>query len=118
VAVVCEPSRGVLTSFVNGAQCSVSSELDPADLWLLGKLVLLGGGKQAQARGADVWGVVLHSWALTADQVLHEFLQTAHRHPLIGGRLVRLQAQIRGRLARNRMASKEGEKEEDGENKK
>jgi len=107
VAVVCEPSRGVLSSFVNGVPCHVSSELDPADLRLQGKLVLLGGGKQAQTRGGDVRGVTLHSWALSAEQVQSEFLKTAHSHPCIGGRLVRLQALVRGRASRKRGAKEE-----------
>ena len=64
VTLVVSPSSGTVTSYVNSKFSHVSSNLDPADLKLNHKIVVLGGGKQAHARGGDVRRLVIHSKAL------------------------------------------------------
>lgn len=101
ILTVCvDPSAGRLRVFVDGEFSHESSGLDPADLRLHHKIVVLGGGKQAHARGGDMRRVVLHSAELSSEAVKAEYWRLAADSPSIGGRLVRFQAIVRGRLMR------------------
>jgi hypothetical protein len=63
VSVVVQPSEAKIATYVNGKLCHISTELDPSELRLHHKLVVLGGGKQAHARGGDIRRVVIHNKA-------------------------------------------------------
>ena len=74
------------------------------------KLVVLGGGRQSDARGGDVRRVVIHNAALdespsagiTNDEIKALFLRLAQANPAIGGRAMRIQAIYRGFIVRRR----------------
>jgi hypothetical protein len=54
VTAVSDPDRGTMQTFVNGKLCHVGTGLDPADIRLLHKFIVFGGGKQALSRGGDL----------------------------------------------------------------
>ena len=80
----------------------MSTDLDPSDLRLHHKVVVLGGGKQAHMRGGDIRRMVIHSDALQGPDVMDVYLRLANDHPGIGGRAVRIQAVYRGYMMRKR----------------
>jgi hypothetical protein len=91
-----DPAARTLSSYVNGDLCHVATDLEPADFRLQHKLVVLGGGKQAHARGGDVRRIMVHNDALDAAGVQSVFSTMATDNPGVGGRLVKLQALYRG----------------------
>ncbi len=80
----------------------MSTDLDPSDLRLHHKVVVLGGGKQAHMRGGDIRRMVIHSDALQGSDVMDVYLRLANDHPGIGGRAVRIQAVYRGYMMRKK----------------
>jgi thiol-disulfide isomerase/thioredoxin len=100
VTVVVQPSLGRLVSYVDGKICHVAEDLDPADLRLQHKLVILGGGKQAHVRGGDVRRLVLHSAAMDEQEVKRMYYALGHDNPAIGGLVTKAQALVRGYLVR------------------
>ena len=121
VTLVVSPSLGTVTSYVNNNFSHVSTNLDPADLKLNHKIVVLGGGKQAHARGGDVRRLVIHSKALDQKGVLAVFSSMASSNPGVGKRITKFQALYRGFMYRkvNKIvkegSSDDKEKEEDNE---
>jgi Ca2+-binding EF-hand superfamily protein len=95
VTVVVQPSQCRLVSYVDGSLCHVAEDLDPADLRLQHKVVVLGGGKMAHVRGGDVRRMVVHSAAMSTDQVRSLYYAVAQENPAIGGLLVKAQALYR-----------------------
>lgn len=87
---------GEVSTYVNGHLCHVSSNLDPADLRLQYKLVVLGGGRQAQNRGGDLRRITIHSKEFSAPEMRNLYYHLAEENPAIGGRLVKIQAAFRG----------------------
>jgi hypothetical protein len=87
---------GVVSTYVNGLLCHESSGLDPADLRLQYKLVVFGGGRQAQNRGGDLRRITIHSKGFDASEMRNLYYQLANENPAIGGRAVRIQAAFRG----------------------
>eukprot|EP01033_Poteriospumella_lacustris_P010457 gene10460-7435_t len=100
ITVVVQPNLGRLVTYVDGKICHVADDLDPADLRLQHKLVVLGGGKQAHIRGGDVRRMVLHSGAMDDAEVRRLYFALAHDNPAIGGLVTKAQALIRGHLVR------------------
>ena len=100
----------------------MATNLDPSDLRLHHKVVVLGGGKQAHMRGGDIRRIVLHSASLHGEDVRDVYHRLANDHPGIGGHAVRIQALYRGRVIRKKWADelkktkpdKEGDEEEEG----
>lgn len=82
--------------------CHKSTDLDPADLRLHHKVVVLGGGKQAHMRGGDIRRLVIHGTALHGADIMDVYHRLAQDHPAIGGRAVRIQAIFRGFIMRKR----------------
>jgi hypothetical protein len=80
--------------------CHKSEELDPSDLRLHHKVVVLGGGKQAHMRGGDVRRIVIHADALYDEAVRSVYHRLANEHPVIGGRAAKIQAVFRGFMMR------------------
>lgn len=78
----------------------VADGLDPVDLRLHHKLVVLGGGKQAHVRGGDIHRLCIHSAALSAEQIQQVYHAIAQQNPALGGRVVRVQAIFRGFMRR------------------
>jgi hypothetical protein len=60
---------GEVRTYVDGEPNSVLTGIEAADLRLQHKLMVLGGGKQAQARGGDVRNMALYSKPLDNVQV-------------------------------------------------
>lgn len=87
---------GVVCTYVNGRLCHMSSQLDPMDLRLQYKLVVLGGGRQAQNRGGDLRRITIHSKEFNAEEMMGLYYHLAADHPGVGGRAVRIQAAFRG----------------------
>jgi hypothetical protein len=96
VTVAVKPEEGEVSTYVNGRICHNASDLDPTDLRLHHKLVVLGGGRQAHSRGGDIRRVVIHSGCLDADAVQSLFFRLANENPAVGGRAVKIQAAYRG----------------------
>ncbi len=96
VSVSVQPMLGILKTYVNGELCHESIDLDPSDIRLQHKVVVLGGGKQAHARGGDVRRLVIHSTALDEAGAKALFANLASENPGVGGRVAKLQALWRG----------------------
>jgi hypothetical protein len=94
--VCVDPNAGSLETYVDGVLCHVSQGLDPIELRLQHKLVVLGGGKQAHVRGGDVFRVRIITAALNARGVMEATTALWAEHPTIGGLMPRLQARWRG----------------------
>lgn len=107
-SIVVSPSAGTVTSYVNGIFCHLSTDLDPSDFKLNHKIVVLGGGKQAHARGGDVRRLVIHSAALDQKSISDVFYSMATCNPGVGRRVAKLQALYRGYIYRK--LNKIGEK--------
>ena len=96
VSVSVKPNTGEVSTYVNGHLCHVSSNLDPADLRLQYKLVVLGGGRQAQNRGGDLRRITIHSKEFSVSEMRQLYYHLAEENPAVGGRLVKIQAAYRG----------------------
>ena len=60
VTISVEPAAGRITTFIDGKRCQVSEGLSSASLRLQHKLVVFGGGKQAETKGGDVRRIIIH----------------------------------------------------------
>ena len=87
---------GEVSTYVNGHLCHISNNLDPADLRLQYKLVVLGGGRQAQNRGGDIRRITIHSTEFNDLEMRSLYYELANENPAIGGRAVKIQAAFRG----------------------
>jgi hypothetical protein len=67
--VAVDSHAGTLTCYVDGVFCNKSQVKDKKDLVLQHKLVVLGGGKQAEARGGGVRRVMIHERPLSAQEI-------------------------------------------------
>jgi hypothetical protein len=104
-----------MTTYINGTLCHQATNLDPSDLRLHHKLVVLGGGKLAHARGGDIRRLCIHSAALNSDAIKEVFLSTADDSPAIGGRALQIQRIYRGFKARKTYLAKKNARETDGD---
>jgi hypothetical protein len=96
VTVVVQPEQNTLRTYINGALCHVASDIDAADLRLQHKLVVFGGGKQAQSRGGDIRRLQLHNSALSNTEIMSVFLMMANDNPGLSNRIALVQAWYRG----------------------
>jgi hypothetical protein len=103
ISIAVKPEEGEMLSYVNGRLCHSASGLDPADLRLHHKLVILGGGRQAHSRGGDIRRVVIHSAYLDASGIESVFKKLANENPVIGGRARVIQSNYRGYLIRKKL---------------
>ena len=111
VTIVVEPSQGTITTYVNHYLCHISQFLDKDDLKLQHKLVVLGGGKKAHAKGGDIRRIVVYNQALSLEAVTSISAQLLTENPGVGKRVAKLQALIRGDLYRTKIEKeKEAEK--------
>ena len=83
--------------------------VDPLLLKLQHKLVVLGGGRQADARGGDVRRLLIHNIALSErstsiGNVKTLYLRLAVEHPGLGGRVAKIQSIYRGFIVRRKRA--------------
>lgn len=69
ITVSVDVKQGIMTTYVDGRLCSQCRELSGANLVLRGKLVVLGGGKQAQAMGGHVRRLLIHNTVLAPSQI-------------------------------------------------
>lgn len=104
VTVSVQPSRGRLSTYVNGSLCSIAEDLDPADLRLQHRIVILGGGKQAHVRGGDIRRVTIHNSSLEGVEVKDLYYTLIDRNPGVGGLWAKVQARVRGFLSRKKNA--------------
>ena len=81
---------------MNGQVCHECTKLDPADLRMQYKLVVLGGGRQAQNRGGDIRRLTIHSKHFNSDEMQNLYYHLSQDNPAVGGRAVRIQAAFRG----------------------
>jgi len=100
VSVVVEPEKCMLSTYVNGKLCHRSTDLEAIDLRLNHKIVVLGGGKQANVRGADIRRLTVHSACLDAENIEKVYFYLANEHPGIGDRILKIQAVYRGFITR------------------
>jgi hypothetical protein len=96
ISISVDPEKNQLTTYVNGKICHHSNDLDAADFRLNHKIVVLGGGKQANVRGGDIRRLTIHSSALDAEHIEKVFVYLANENPSIGGRAVKIQTIFRG----------------------
>jgi WD40 repeat protein len=96
VSVVVQPTQGRVRTFINGVPCSVCTDLETEDLTLQHRIIVFGGGKQAQSRGGDIRRIAIHGAALEDAEIMNLFLKLAQENPALGQRLVRVQARYRG----------------------
>lgn len=125
ITVSVRPLEGSMCSFIDGNLCHTFSghNIDVNNLKLQHKLTALGGGRQAEARGADIRRLVIHDRALggechavrgdyksdrrsiasiSALPLDWLYVCMAHDHPAIGGRALRIQTVYRGFIVRRR----------------
>ena len=125
ITVSVKPKVGSMCSFVDDNLCHVynGKNADVNNLKLQHKLTVLGGGRLAEARGADIRRLVIHDKALgeschelstgylsnrvTSGDISslplnYHFLTIAQDHPGIGGRALRIQTIYRGFIVRYR----------------
>ncbi len=100
ITVVVDPEAGALVTYINGVLCHTSNDLKASDLRLHHKFVVLGGGKQAHARGGDVRRVLIHGALLSPESVQALYIDLSNQHPFVGGRATRIQAIYRGYIVR------------------
>ena len=100
VSSVVKPSEGYLGVYLNGHLTAEYHDLDPADLKLHTKIVCFGGGKKALNRGGDVRRILINGSAMDPQQILSLYEAMANESPAMGGRVCRIQAVVRGFLAR------------------
>ncbi len=96
VTAVVDPTKGTIITYINGKLCHEGVGLDPTEIRLQHKIVVLGGGKQALTRGGDIRRIMIHSVALDATSVreLADIMMTDN--PGVGGRVTKFQAIFRG----------------------
>lgn len=112
VSISVQPAAGTMRTYIDGELCHLSTDLDPADLKLQYKLVVLGGGKQAHVRGGDVRRIAIHGDAIQSDdQAKALYFAIANDSPAIGGRALRIQTVYRGFISRKKL-KQEREQEE------
>lgn len=100
ISVTVKPNLGEVTTYVNGQVCHECTKLDPADLRMQYKLVVLGGGRQAQNRGGDIRRLTIHSKHFNSDEMQNLYYHLSQDNPAVGGRAVRIQAAFRGHIKR------------------
>lgn len=103
ITVSVKPELGEMSTYVNGKLCHVATGLDPADLRLHHKLVILGGGRQAHSRGGDIRRVIIHSDYLEAEGVQKIADKLEDDNPVIGRRLLLVQSLYRGYIVRKKL---------------
>ena len=102
ISVCVQPSQGKLSTYVDGSLCSIAEDLDPADLRLQHRIVILGGGKQAHVRGGDIRRVTIHNSSLGEPEVKDLYFTLSDRNPAVGGLWPKVQARVRGYLTRKK----------------
>jgi len=95
-----EVSAGRMTTYLDGKLLATEENLEPRDLSLGSKLVILGGGKAAQSRGGSVRRVLVHDVSLTAEQALSTYVACALDNLAISTKASTIQAVWRGRQVR------------------
>lgn len=100
VSLVVDPSTGSFKSFINGKKSFEQNNIDPSELRLHNKMVVFGGGTQAQCKGGDIRRLVIHDTILSDDAVTALYFQLGQENPAIGGKAVKIQAVYRGFMVR------------------
>jgi hypothetical protein len=100
VSASVEVAAGRMTTYLDGQLLSVEDNLEPRDLSLGPRLIILGGGKAAQSRGGSVRRVLVRDASMDAEQAMQTYIACAQHHPAIAGKLAIIQAVWRGRQAR------------------
>lgn len=103
ITVSVKPELGEMSTYVNGKLCHVATGLDPADLRLHHKLVILGGGRQAHSRGGDIRRVIIHSDYLESEGIQKICDKLENDNPIIGGRILLVQSLYRGYIVRKKL---------------
>lgn len=101
VTICVQPSQGRLTTYVDGRLSSISVDLLPSELRLHHRIVV-GGSKQASVCAGDVRRIVIHNTSLQEEHVKQLRYTLADKNPATGGLWVKVQARIRGLLARKK----------------
>jgi hypothetical protein len=96
VSMVVKPTDRTMRTFINGVLCSESFDLDSEDLHLQHRIIVFGGGKQAQARGGDIRRLQIIGAALNDEEIMRNFVVLANDNPGLGPRIARVQACYRG----------------------
>jgi hypothetical protein len=118
--------------YVDGLECShleggastalssaLANSIDFVDYRLRHKLVLFGGGKQAQAKGGDIRRLMLHNRVLSPADVQLCATNAADANPTKRSAVLNIQALWRGYCPRKHKAAKEKtEKTEEDEKRK
>jgi hypothetical protein len=107
VSIVVQPVQGTVRTYINGWLCNIATELETADLRLHHKLMIFGGGKQAQSRGGDIRRIQICNSALMPTEIMTVFIAMASDNPGLGARLGIVQALYRGFHHRKVMRDRE-----------
>ena len=102
VTISVDPEAGSISTYIDGKLCQAVAGLDPAELTLRHKFVVLGGGKAVQSRGGDVRRVLIHSFAAEEESAMKLYYAIADANPAVGGRAIRIQCCYRGHQVRRR----------------
>lgn len=100
VSASVQVAAGRMTTYLDGQLLSVEENLEPCDLSLGPRLIILGGGKAAQSRGGSVRRVLVRDASMDTEQAMQTYIACAQHHPAIAGKLTTIQAVWRGRQAR------------------
>lgn len=111
VTIAVQPTEGKVTTYINGEKCNEAANMDPQDLKLQHRMVVLGGGKQAHIRGGDIRRIAILDKDLDEDSMKVLFIQLAKDSPVFGHRVARIQTVYRGFICRKKI-TREREAEE------
>ena len=82
VTIVVDAQNGTLKTYVDGMPCMSESDWRPADLVMHAKLSILGGGKEAEARGGQLRKMHVHNAAMCDEDVQDLYLALHVDNPL------------------------------------
>ena len=98
---VASPACSVHT-YVDGKLSTASTDHKPEDITLHPKFMVMGGGKQTEARGGNVRTIVLYDGALSPAEISETFTLMSNENPLYAKAVMMLQRTVRGFVGRRK----------------
>jgi len=109
VTIVVDSANGSMKTYVDGVPCLSESGARVVDLVMHAKLSMLGGGKEAEARGGQVRKMHVHNAAFSDEEVQQLYLELYLNNPMYAQAALTMQRVARGLFAR-KVAKEEADK--------